>query len=565
MIARLSRVIFSHRLVSNFSPVIHKHPIVTKTSATSARFYLFPSVYRSYFSFYGSSINHNHSNLMPFRMALDGIKRRLFSAAPIALSLVGYSLCPQTSFESVNQISNLLSKTLAVDQLNDEHEKYNRATLENFELGRLLGYGCNAAVYEARLRSTTDQLIFSSDKIHPDENSSESDFELLSRQSSNSSTFDENDFEILNHEQHSNELAFEQVRYQASIKSSTIESDVLPAGKFNLAIKMLFNYGIQSNAEMIEKSMEKELLPLRKCSLHPNIVHMHSYFVDKFPLLEEAYDYFPMALPSSLSPDGYGRNKSLFIVMHRYDSTLGEYIRLNQPTAHQRLLLFAQLLEALLYLRKQSIVHRDLKSDNLLICNSTGQLVLADFGCALHQPPNLKLSYSTEEIDKGGNLALMAPEIVLCQAGPKSVLDYNKADLWSSGTLCYEFYSEPNPFFHGPYRQETYDDEQLPSLGPLAPPIIEKLAHAMLRKNPQERPSLSLITNCIHLCLWFPLTSLQMNKPDFYQTYMWTALETLFSERKFSSVELTLRKFFFQRQSSQTLYHAQAYINQFLI
>jgi PTEN induced putative kinase 1 len=174
---------------------------------------------------------------------------------------------------------------------------------------------------------------------------------------------------------------------------------------------MLFNYGIQSNAQALEKAMEKELLPLRKCSHHSNIVRMYSCFVDSFPLLNEAHEYYPMAIPTRLSSDGYGRNKTLFIVMKRYDLTLNEYIKLNQPNTHERLLLFVQLIEALLYLNNHSIVHRDLKSDNLLVCNATGELVLADFGCALYYPPDLKILYQTDEICKGGNTALMAPEV----------------------------------------------------------------------------------------------------------------------------------------------------------
>lgn len=174
---------------------------------------------------------------------------------------------------------------------------------------------------------------------------------------------------------------------------------------------MLFNYGIQSNAEALEKAMDKELLPLNKHFSHPNIVRMYSRFVDSFPLLNDAFEHYPMAIPTRLSADGFGRNKTLFIVMKRYDLTLKEYLQLHQPTTEERLVLFAQLMEALLYLNNHSIVHRDLKSDNLLICNSTGELVLADFGCALYHPPDLKVPYATDEVSKGGNLALMAPEV----------------------------------------------------------------------------------------------------------------------------------------------------------
>ena len=65
-------------------------------------------------------------------------------------------------------------------------------------------------------------------------------------------------------------------------------------------------------------------------------------------------------------------------------------------------------------------------------------------------------------------------------------MDYSKADLWACGALCYEFFSLSNPFFHGTPREETYDDQQLPSLSPSAPPIIEKIAHSMLSKNPKK-------------------------------------------------------------------------------
>ncbi|CAF1548965.1 unnamed protein product, partial [Adineta steineri] len=141
--------------------------------------------------------------------------------------------------------------------------------------------------------------------------------------------------------------------------------------------------------------------------------------------------------------------------------------------------------------------------------------------------------------------------------GPKSYLDFNKSDLWASGTLCYEFFSQSNPFFHGSLRQDNYDDKNLPSLS--SPPIIERLVHLILQKNPEKRPSISLVTDCIHLYLWFE--SLK-SKTELYHAYIWTALETLFTKHTLTRVELNLKKLFFQRQNSQTLYRAQTFLNQ---
>ncbi len=95
------------------------------------------------------------------------------------MGLLGYSLVQESPIdrlhldETFNKIGNLLSKTTIVDQFNNDDENYSRASLDDYELGRLLGRGCNAAVYEARLRSPSNLI-----------NSSESDIEILSRQSS---------------------------------------------------------------------------------------------------------------------------------------------------------------------------------------------------------------------------------------------------------------------------------------------------------------------------------------------------------------------------------------------
>jgi serine/threonine protein kinase len=77
-------------------------------------------------------------------------------------------------------------------------------------------------------------------------------------------------------------------------------------------------------------------------------------------------------------------------------------------------------------------------------------------------------------------------KILNCQPGPKCYLDYSKSDLWASGSLFYEFFSQSNPFFHGKLQQDNYDDEKLPSISSITSPILERLIHSILRKNPEK-------------------------------------------------------------------------------
>lgn len=103
-----------------------------------------------------------------------------------------------------------------MDQLNNENETYSRASLDDFELGRLLGYGCNAAVYEARLRTSTDGtslLTIPSNSII----NNDSDIEILSRQSSNTSSLYQDALENLDDEERLNELTLQEGMYEKMI------------------------------------------------------------------------------------------------------------------------------------------------------------------------------------------------------------------------------------------------------------------------------------------------------------------------------------------------------------
>jgi len=81
LIVRLSRAFIAHPFKPIFNPRTYQIPKINKTheiySKYPTRFYLFPSIYRSFLT----PLNgQNLSNLIPSRVALNEIKRRLFFA-----------------------------------------------------------------------------------------------------------------------------------------------------------------------------------------------------------------------------------------------------------------------------------------------------------------------------------------------------------------------------------------------------------------------------------------------------------------------------------------------------
>lgn len=242
---------------------------------------------------------------------------------------------------------------------------------------------------------------------------------------------------------------------------------------------------------------------------------MLDVFCDQIPNLMHSTAMYPMALPPRLNPHGYGRNMSLFLLMKRYNSSLCDYLNRTQPSQRTRLLLFAQLLEAVAHMYRYGIAHRDLKSDNILIDTNDDDifptLVVSDFGCCLADRLNgLTLPYTSNDIDKGGNTALMAPEIISQTAGMFSILDYTKSDLWACGAISYEIFDEQNPFYGtatatATIRSETYRDAELPPLrNHEVPSLVVRLVENILHRNPTKRLTPDIAANVMQLFLWAP-------------------------------------------------------------
>lgn len=321
--------------------------------------------------------------------------------------------------------------------------------------------------------------------------------------------------------------------------------------RYPLALKMMFNYDIQSNAMAILKAMYKETVPAKRRNYsemdgwekilmertaflppHPSIVEMYGVFCDQVPDLHMSTSLYPMALPPRLNPQGYGRNMSLFLLMKRYNCSLHDYVtQTNAIPMRTRILLFAQLLEAVSHLNRYGVVHRDLKSDNILIeirAEMPPALVLSDFGCCIADKINgLKIPYTSDEIDKGGNTALMAPEIINKQPGAFSVLNYTKSDLWACGAIAYEIFGSRNPFYGNKndptvLKNVDYQDRDLPPLNENVPLLVQQLVQNMLHRNPSERLSADVAANVMQLYLWAPSSWLKANfNPSSSEILQW--------------------------------------------
>ena len=135
-----------------------------------------------------------------------------------------------------------------------------------------------------------------------------------------------------------------------------------------------------------------------------------------------------------------------------------------------------------------------MKSDNILLdlseeSDNCPSLVITDFGCCLADKNHgLYLPYNSHDMDKGGNVALMAPEVVTAVPGPFTNINYTKADLWTAGTIAYEMFGLRNPFYGGKNEKESlknhnYADDDLPPLPESIPPVVASLVKNMLSRS----------------------------------------------------------------------------------
>ena len=143
----------------------------------------------------------------------------------------------------------------------------------------------------------------------------------------------------------------------------------------------------------------------------------------------------------------------------------------------QRILVLGQILQALKYLHRRGVLHRDLKPGNILVSND--HIKVLDFGLAVTGNQNQKGSSTTS-----GTIAYMAPEIILGEPATEI------SDLYSIGVIAYELFTGRHPFHVDNVTQLLNDVlYTVPDIAPLTAvdQSILPVIISLMSKAPQDR------------------------------------------------------------------------------
>ncbi len=167
-----------------------------------------------------------------------------------------------------------------------------------------------------------------------------------------------------------------------------------------------------------------------------------------------------------------------FIVMEYVEGQeLKDLIRDNNFSIKESIQFAIQIAEGLEAAHKKGIVHRDIKTANIMV-TTDGKIKIMDFGLA-KVAGAIQL---TREGVTGGTTEYMSPE----QAKGEEI-DL-RTDIWSFGIVLYEMLSGESPFRQDYEQAIIYSILNDPFI-PLKdiPPELEKVIEKLLKKEPSER------------------------------------------------------------------------------
>jgi serine/threonine protein kinase/Tol biopolymer transport system component len=171
-----------------------------------------------------------------------------------------------------------------------------------------------------------------------------------------------------------------------------------------------------------------------------------------------------------------------FIEMEFVDGvTLKETVEGGGWKTHEAVDFAAQIAEALQEAHSKGIVHRDIKSENIMI-NTRSKVKVMDFGLAKLRG-SMKLTKASSTI---GTLAYMAPEQIQGESVDA------RSDIFSFGVVFYEMLTGKMPFRGEHDAAMMYsilneDPESITNSLPDAPAEIQHIVNRALEKDPADR------------------------------------------------------------------------------
>ena len=172
--------------------------------------------------------------------------------------------------------------------------------------------------------------------------------------------------------------------------------------------------------------------------------------------------------------------------------TLAQRLTHGSFTPQESIGVLDQLLDAVGYAHAHSVVHRDIKPDNIFLTND-GRVKLADFGIA-------RMDGSVGTIGTVAGSVLGTPGYMSPEQATGSTVD-SRSDIFSVGTVAYEMLTGSNPFGAGYGTDATtliyrIVHEPAPELPPSVaaglPVDLRPAVMCALAKDPADRPQSAL-------------------------------------------------------------------------
>jgi len=232
-------------------------------------------------------------------------------------------------------------------------------------------------------------------------------------------------------------------------------------------------------------------------------------------------------------------DRSCSIVMELMDGDLRDLLlRSEQKSGSPPFLILEsvdimlQVGEGVHYLHSKKIVHRDLKSQNILVkCLKEKELEtrfidakVADFGLSKTKDSTVGVT----QLDHAGTDRWMPPEVINSNKGYLKVpfqLSYPfKCDTYSFAMVCYEILTGYLPFekekYNGPriIKEKILEGirPKLPEDPKECPPMLKALIERCWSQDPRERPRFDLICSQLRFLKYLLMTGTSLNPTELY-------------------------------------------------